>query len=122
MKNDGGSIRNLQRDLDLAETERHFQTRVVDLARSLGWRVVHFRPARTATGWVTAIQGDKGFPDTVLARQGTVWFWELKRERGGRTDADQEAWGEALGSRYRSLRPSDWEWIVGALTVGGRDA
>lgn len=38
---------------DLAVTEAQFQAAVVDLARLAGWRVAHFRPARTSHGWAT---------------------------------------------------------------------
>jgi len=34
-------------------SEADFESRVVDFARLLGWRVAHFRPARTAKGWRT---------------------------------------------------------------------
>ena len=44
-------------------TEDELLTAVLELAKFAGWRVCHFRPARTAMGWKTAIQGHKGWPD-----------------------------------------------------------
>lgn len=76
-------------------TESEFQANVIDLAHMLGWRVTHFRPAKTKHGWRTPLAGDPGFPDLVLARGGRVIFAELKSERG-RLTADQEAWLDQL--------------------------
>jgi hypothetical protein len=48
-------------------TEREFQDAVADVARLAGWRVVHFRPARTAEGWRTPGSYDAhGWPDLTL--------------------------------------------------------
>lgn len=74
--------------LDLAELEEDFTTWLVDAAMRLGWRVCHVRPARTARGYRTPIQGHKGLPDVVLARAGVVVLAELKTETG-RTTPDQ---------------------------------
>lgn len=90
---------------DLATESDYYRT-VIDAAHILGWRVAHFRPARTTKGWRTAVQGDgKGFPDFVLvhAGAGRVWFVELKRGIA-RLSPEQEQWGEALsraGAVYR---------------------
>ena len=43
-------------------TEEQLLTAVMDLAKFAGWRVTHFRPARTGRGWRTAVQGDNGCP------------------------------------------------------------
>jgi hypothetical protein len=48
--------------------ERDWQSRVVGYARLRGWLVNHARPATTAGGWRTPVQGDPGFPDLALAR------------------------------------------------------
>lgn len=43
--------------------ERQWQAQVIELARILGWRVAHFRPALTKHGWRTPVQADgAGFP------------------------------------------------------------
>lgn len=67
---------------------------VLGIAKAYGWRSAHFRPARTAHGFRTAVQGDgKGFPDLVLAHgpAGRLVFAELKAQRGRHTP-EQGAW------------------------------
>ena len=45
-------------------SERELQDAVIQLARLLGWRVAHFRPAMTTRGWRTPVSADgAGFPD-----------------------------------------------------------
>lgn len=108
-------------------TEDVFQAVVIDVARLFGWRVAHFRPGRTATGWRTAVSGDgAGFPDLVLVRPGRVLFRELKVGRG-ELRADQAAWRDALLDAHQDWalwRPSDWERIERELrtidVAGGR--
>jgi len=88
--------------------ESQFYPTVIDAARLLGWLPAHFRPARTAKGWRTAVQGDgKGFPDFVLAHAGAgrVWFVELKLDKAKLT-REQILWGETLvraGAVYRTV-------------------
>jgi hypothetical protein len=83
---------------------------VIEAARILGWKVAHFRPARTRYGWATAVQGDgAGFPDLVLARDRIVYV-ELKTARG-RLHETQKAWIEwltAAGCEAHVWRPDDW--------------
>jgi len=86
-------------------SEQQFTDAVIELAQYRGWRVAHFRPARTIKGWRTAVQGDKGFPDLVLARNGVVLFAELKTQRG-RVAKDQEKWFDAIGEVFL-WRPAD---------------
>lgn len=94
--------------------EKDLQNAVIDLARLTGWMVHHTRPARTKDGgWVTPIQGDKGFPDLVLAHpERGVLFVELKSAKGRLSD-DQIRWGECLvsGGVESSFvwRPCDWD-------------
>jgi len=67
-------------------TEAGFQKTVLEMAKTFGWRVAHFRPGLTKSGkWRTAVAADgKGFPDLVLARPtvtnspGRLIFAELK--------------------------------------------
>lgn len=103
-------------------TEAQLQTKVITLAMHRGWRVHHGRPARTATGWATAMQGHVGFPDLILARAGHIIAVELKRE-GEDPTADQLTWLVELGfAEYREdrtvavWRPSDWPAIEATLT------
>lgn len=107
-----------------SKPEESFQGQVLNLAKLCGWKVVHFRPARMLQGgkvvWRTPVQGDKGFPDLVLARNGYRIFAELKIETGNLSDEQQE-WLRELGpTDERTLvtvwRPSDWDAIEKILT------
>ena len=81
---------------------------VLNLAKLYGWRTYHARPAMTAKGYRTPVQGDgKGFPDLVLAKQGRVIFAELKSAKGTLTDAQQE-WRGVLYQYAHVWRPTDW--------------
>lgn len=94
-------------------TEQAFTNMVIELAKWNGWRVAHFRPARMQSGrWATAMQGDTGYPDLTLARDGVVLFAELKTDRG-RLGPGQPEWAEALGENYRLWRPAD----LGAIRI-----
>lgn len=99
-------------------SERELQEKVVALAQTHGWLVMHSRPARRKDGsWSTPIQGTPGFPDLVLARDGTVILAELKSE-SGRLTSRQKEWLNALTSHGHEgcdpshdavvWRPSDW--------------
>jgi hypothetical protein len=98
---------------ELAKTmhESELQSNAIDAAHALGYHVAHFRPARTAHGWATAVAADgKGWPDLCMAGRGRVMFRELKSEKGTLTK-EQRVWGLRLGDAgadYRVWRPSDW--------------
>ena len=95
-------------------TEAMFQVQVIEYAKLRGWRVAHFRPAMNRRGvWATPIQGDPGFPDLVMARDGAVIVAELKSEKGKET-AMQASWRQALVGSYL-WRPSDWDEIEDLL-------
>lgn len=96
----------------LGWTEEQFKAEVIREATSRGWLVHHDRPARTDKGWRTAIQGDPGFPDLCLARDGFVLLVELKAEKG-RTSANQQAWLAHTGGEL--WRPRDWPLILERL-------
>ena len=100
-------------------TESMWQRRVVDLAAFCGWRVAHFRPARTATGWRTAVEADGvGYPDLTLVRDGRLLFVELKSE-AGRVSPEQRIWLAELSSvpgvEVFCWRPSDWAKVQRVL-------
>lgn len=100
------------------ETEAGLQEAVIALAKLRGWRVAHFRPARTEKGWRTPVEGDAGFPDLVLVRGGRLIFAELKSQRG-KVTLDQHEWLDELGSvegiEARVWRPQDWPPIEAGL-------
>lgn len=88
-------------------TELDHYRGIVEAARLGGWMVAHFRPARTAHGWATPLQGDPGYVDFTfvhpVARE--VWFVEVKSVGAGLTP-DQKRWRDALvlaGASYTLL-------------------
>lgn len=83
-------------------TEAQLVDVIVEAAQLYGWMVSHFRPARTASGWRTALQGNQGLPDLVLARNGVVWLREVKVGRN-KLRPDQERWRDAIGSDHWAL-------------------
>ena len=100
--------------------EADFQKACIDAAHIYGWIVAHFRPARTATGWRTAVQADgAGFPDLVLVhhRQKRVLFVEVKAQ-AKYLSLDQKMWASALTStraEWDLWKPNDWERILRIL-------
>lgn len=93
--------------------EKELVSVLVDYASLNGWRVHHCRPAVNRRGeWSTPIQGDKGFPDLILARQGMILVREVKTEKGRLTEA-QHSWLAAFGvpEPLGVWRPSDWNRI-----------
>jgi hypothetical protein len=100
--------------------EQSFQAVVVDVARLAGWRVAHFRAARTAKGWRTPVTADgAGWPDLVLVRPPRIIFAELKSESGQLRDRQCE-WLDVLRLlpevEVYVWRPSDWDELVEILT------
>ena len=99
------------------ELEGTFQGAVIEYAQLNGWAVAHFRPARTKTGWRTAVSADgKGFPDLVLVRERIIWA-ELKRD-GEDLRPDQVKWRDwllATGAEWYKWEPSDWTEIEATL-------
>lgn len=90
-------------------TETELLGSVLDLCATLGLLAHHCRPALTAKGWRTPIQGDRGFPDLVIAGDADVLYPELKNATGT-LDADQRRWRDKLGptGRWRLWRPEHW--------------
>lgn len=94
------------------QTERSFQEQVLELAKTLGYRVHWTHDSRHSPA---------GWPDLVLCRargpHPRVVFAELKAEDGIVSDA-QTAWLDdlrACGLDARIWRPSDWDEIVEVL-------
>lgn len=110
------------------ETEAQFVTRIIELAHYYGWLVHHCRPAFVRSGkFVTPIQGDKGFPDLVLARDGVVLMRECKardaRGRMGKLKPEQITWGAAINypitecsdirdAPFDVWTPDDWDTLI----------
>lgn len=91
--------------------ERAFTHAVVELAHWNQWLVFHPLPAQTSRGrWVTATQGDTGFPDLVLVKPGAgIIFAELKTAVG-RVSDQQRRWLDAIemaGGESHIWRPID---------------
>lgn len=103
-------------------TERQFQTAIIELAKWYGWLVFHPLPVENTKGvWRTAVAGDTGFPDLVLAHstRGLI-IAELKTGLG-RTSEKQELWLDTLkmsGTESYVWRPADWPAIE--LRLSGR--
>lgn len=100
-------------------TESAFQRQVLALAKMLGWRTAHFRPAMNQRGdWRTPVAGDgKGFPDLLLVRGGKLLAVELKTDRGV-LSPEQREWRDALqaaGVDWRLWRPRMWSEIEATL-------
>ena len=73
-------------------TERDLQSAAVDLARLFGWRVAHFRPARTSRGWRTPVEADgQGFPDLLLIKGTQIKVRELKAGKN-KPSPEQKDW------------------------------
>lgn len=99
-------------------TEAMFTDQVLELAGILGWTTAHFRPAMTAHGWRTPVQGDgKGFPDCVFTRRDRLVVAELKVGRN-KVTVDQLHWLDsfkAAGAEVFVWTPNDWDEITGEL-------
>jgi len=114
-----GADRPASTVMNEAVTEDSFKQTVIDYAHLRGWLVHHAKPAVKHDRWATWQDGDNGFPDLVLAREGVVIFAELKREKG-KVTVDQQAWRWALGAGRPGCtayvwRPSDWPQIERVL-------
>ena len=100
------------------EREAGYQDAIAAAARLLGWRAVHFRPARTANGWRTPGQYDAvGWPDLILARPPRIVAIEVKRQ-GGKLTPEQSQWLAdlaACGIETHVAEPSDFDAIASIL-------
>lgn len=107
------------------ESESAFQDAVAEFARTVGWRVAHFRPGAVRNGkFVTPVQYDgAGFPDLVMTRRGAIVFAELKRKGVRRISDTQGLWRDELVQAmlqnplvaYRVWNPLDWDDIEAVL-------
>ncbi len=90
--------------------EKHYQQRILDLARLQGWTLrYHTFDSRHSAS---------GFPDLVLVRRPEIVFWEVKTDRGTVT-VSQRTWLDALtacGLEACVVRPADWEYVQQRLS------
>ena len=93
----------------LRETEKQFQSAVMQLARLTGWCFYHTHDSR---------RSGSGFPDLCLVRNHRCIMAELKTDTG-KVTADQELWLAALGAvegiEAACWRPKDWGTIETTL-------
>lgn len=92
-------------------TGRQITDAIIDLAETLGYRCVHFRPARTKRGWTTAMQGrhSKGWPDLVLVGNRVIVI-EVKGD-GDTLRPEQAEWLDAFrhaGVEAHLITAQDW--------------
>lgn len=91
-------------------------------ARTRGWLLYHTHDARHSAS---------GFPDVVALKDGRLYLWELKRERGKTTPA-QDAWLAAFAAfidahdlgrfcEARVVRPSDLKSCLLRLLPDGSE-
>ena len=116
--------RSLRAEIDLSISENVFLDLVLRLAKMNGWRVAHFRTARTKHGgFLTPVQGDgKGYPDLTMVRGDRLIFAELKAERGS-MEPEQKEWLAELkttGAEVYKWKPRDWGAIVYCLSFTER--
>ena len=99
-----------------AMSEADLQRLIVGLAQTLEYLVQHCRRSMSQSGrHLTAIQGDKGYPDLTIVGHGRIIFAELKSEKGRLTPGQHE-WLEALALaesddgrvEVHIWRPSQW--------------
>ncbi len=107
-------------------TEQSFTTELLKWAKTYGWRCFHVRNSGHAG--MTAVQGDKGFPDLVLVKPPRLIFAELKIGKKKPTP-EQQAWLDALAENSGDVygmpsnavetfvwRPEDWSSILAVLS------
>ena len=108
-------------DLSKPITEQQFTNSLLQWAKALGWRCFHVRTSgrMNYSGQpIPTVQGDKGFPDLVLAKPPRLIFAELKVGKG-KVRTEQQQWLAALGGYARECyvwRPDDWSRIIVVLS------
>ena len=111
LSNDGGSIRNLQRDLDAAMSEADWLREIMAYADKHGWDFEHVFEQRHY-----AKRTGKGWPDLVLLRERVVWV-EAKSMKGELSREQREVIAKlrAAGQDVFVWRPGDREQMEQAL-------
>jgi hypothetical protein len=102
----------------LGMNEAQFQAAVIQIARLNGWRVFHPKKMQGRDGtWRTALTGDNGWPDLVLAHQKRGLIVAELKATAGRLTPDQHLWLTALApwAEVHVWRPNDLETIAARL-------
>ncbi len=101
-------------------TEQSFTTELLKWAKTYGWRSFHVRNSGHAG--MTAVQGDRGFPDLVLVKPPRLIVAELKVQKAGtklgEPKPEQQRWLDALrivGAETFVWRPENWSEILAVL-------
>lgn len=102
-----------------AMTEEELLQSVLDYVQRIPRLLAyHARPARVGKGgrerWVTAMSGNKGFPDLVITGPNGVLYRELKTMKG-RVSVEQHEWLNTLteaGADAKVWRPDDWPLTI----------
>ena len=103
----------------IAMTEAQVQKIVTDALTACRWTWVHFRPARTKSGWVTAYEGNDYFIDIVALKDGRQLALEIKSSQGA-TKPGPNVSGSRLQARIRWEGQQAWldEFdLAGAFTM-----
>jgi hypothetical protein len=100
--------------------EAQFQAQVIQLARINGWKVFHPAKMQARDGtWRTALQGDKGWPDLVLAHKDRGLIVAELKSDAGKVSLEQQAWITHLApwAEVHVWRPKDLKEIVERLSA-----
>jgi hypothetical protein len=106
-------------------TGTQVQDALIELALTLGWKVLHIKPARLQSGnWVTPFsQGGKGFPDLFMLRNGWMLAMECKSQYE-KVRPDQEEWLREFDKVEHCcsmiVRPSDYDTAVELIQEVGK--
>ena len=88
------------------------QRAIIEMAKLLGWRIMHYAAGEDADRLANADRGPSRLPRPGAARPPRLIFAELKSKRG-RVDFDQATWlnglNEVKGVEQYCWRPADWE-------------
>jgi hypothetical protein len=99
-------------------TEAQFLGQVLQLCTLMGWKTLHIRPGRTASGWRTCLQGSGvGFPDILALKGPRLLVAELKTGQAKPT-VEQAGWLGAfadVGAEVHCWHPDDWDQIERVL-------
>ena len=104
----------------LQMTEAEFTNQLLAWAKTFGWRRFHVRSSgRMSNGKaIPVVQGDKGFPDLVLAKPGRLVFAELK-VGGNKARSEQTDWLDLLAASNAECHvwtPAMWTQILAVLS------